>query len=56
MIVVVERPTTTIFGGAVAAPVFQQVMSYALHHYNIASTGAIIKPLSGPGALRSDVT
>lgn len=56
MIVVVERPTTTIFGGAVAAPVFQQVMSYALHHYNIASTGAVIKPLPGLGGLRSDVT
>jgi len=56
MIVVVERPTTTIFGGAVAAPVFQQVMSYALHHYNIASTGAVIKPLPGAGAFRSDVT
>jgi len=56
MIVVVERPTTTIFGGAVAAPVFQQVMSYALHHYNIASTGAVMKPLKGGGALQSDVT
>jgi hypothetical protein len=31
-------------------------MSYALHHYNIASTGAPIKPLPGAGAFRSDVT
>ena len=39
-----------------ASPVFQQVMSYALHHYNIASTGAVMKPLKGGGALQSDVT
>jgi cell division protein FtsI (penicillin-binding protein 3) len=57
MIVVVERPETTIFGGAVAAPVFQQVMSYALHHYGIASNGAVVKPLKGASAaIGSDVT
>jgi cell division protein FtsI (penicillin-binding protein 3) len=57
MIVVVERPETTIFGGAVAAPVFQQVMSYALRHYGIPSTGTIVKPLAGTGAsISSDVT
>ncbi len=57
MIVVVERPETTIFGGAVAAPVFQQVMSYALHHYNIPSNGTYQKPLKGSGAsISSDVT
>jgi cell division protein FtsI (penicillin-binding protein 3) len=57
MIVVVERPQTTIFGGAVAAPVFQQVMSYALRHYGIPSSGTIVKPLTGPGAsISSDVT
>jgi len=44
MIVVVERPETTIFGGAVAAPIFQQVMSYALHHYNIPSNAPISVP------------
>jgi len=43
MIVVVERPETTIFGGAVAAPIFQEVMSYALHHYNIPSNGTYQK-------------
>lgn len=57
MIVVIERPLTTIFGGAAAAPVFQQVMSYALHHYNIPSNGTVVKPLTGSGAsIGSDVT
>lgn len=57
MIVVVERPETTIFGGAVAAPVFQQVMSYALRHYGIPSSGATVTPLTGTGAsISSDVT
>jgi len=57
MIVVVERPQTTIFGGAVAAPIFQQVMSYALHHYGIPSNGTMVKPLKGSAAsISSDVT
>lgn len=57
MIVVVERPETTIFGGAVAAPIFQEVMSYALHHYNIPSNGTNQQPLHGAGAsISSDVT
>jgi cell division protein FtsI (penicillin-binding protein 3) len=57
MIVVVERPQSTIFGGEVAAPVFQQVMSYALHHYGIPSNGTIVKPLKVSGAtIASDVT
>ena len=57
MIVVVERPRTTIYGGAVAAPVFQQVMSYALHHYGIPSNGTVVRPLTGAGAsIASDVT
>lgn len=57
MIVVVERPQTTIFGGAVAAPIFQEVMSYALHHYGIPSNGTMVKPLKGSGAsIASDVT
>jgi cell division protein FtsI/penicillin-binding protein 2 len=57
MIVVIERPTTTIFGGSVSAPVFQQVMSYALRHYGIPSNGTIVKPLTGAGAsVGSDVT
>jgi cell division protein FtsI (penicillin-binding protein 3) len=57
MIVVIERPTTDIFGGTVAAPVFQQVMSYALHHYGIPSNGVEQTPLKGAGAsISSDVT
>jgi cell division protein FtsI (penicillin-binding protein 3) len=56
MIVVVERPQTMIFGGEVAAPVFQQVMSYALHHYGIPSNGTVVKPLTGKASISSDVT
>ncbi len=37
MIVVLTRPTP-IFGGTVAAPVFSQIMSYALHRYDIPTT------------------
>ena len=57
MIVVIERPQTTIYGGSAAAPIFQEVMSYALHHYNIPSNGTMQKPLKGAGAnIASDVT
>jgi cell division protein FtsI (penicillin-binding protein 3) len=57
MIVVIERPQTDIFGGTVAAPVFQEVMSYALHHYGIPSNGVEQRPLTGAGAsISSDVT
>ena len=56
MIVVVERPQNDIFGGDVAAPVFQQVMSYALHHYGIPSTGTMQHPLKQSVSIASDVT
>ncbi len=57
MIVVVERPLTNIYGGTVAAPVFQQVMSYALHHYGIPSSGVFQHPLPASAAtMSSDVT
>jgi cell division protein FtsI (penicillin-binding protein 3) len=56
MIVVIERPLNDIYGGSVSAPVFQEVMSYALHHYGIPSNGAVQKPLTGAAALSSDVT
>jgi cell division protein FtsI (penicillin-binding protein 3) len=47
MIVVLDRPTP-IFGGTVAAPVFSQIMSYALHRYDIPTTpGAQTNPSSG---------
>ncbi len=57
MIVVIQRPLNDIYGGAVSAPVFQEVMSYALHHYGIPSNGAVQKPLVGSAAdIASDVT
>jgi cell division protein FtsI (penicillin-binding protein 3) len=44
IIVVLDRPTP-IFGGTVAAPVFSQIMSYALHRYDIPTTpGATTAP------------
>jgi len=63
-IVVLEQPTP-IFGGIVAAPVFSQIMQYALHRYGIptspsgGSTGGSAEPVpfpqvpastSGPGS------
>ncbi len=56
MIVVIQRPLNNIYGGSVSAPVFQEIMSYALHHYGIPSTGANQKPLTGAAAISSDVT
>jgi cell division protein FtsI (penicillin-binding protein 3) len=46
IIVVLDRPTP-IFGGTVAAPVFSQIMSYALHRYDIPTT---------PGAANAGAT
>jgi len=44
MIVVLNHPTP-IFGGTVSAPVFSQIMSYALHRYDIPTTpGVETKP------------
>jgi cell division protein FtsI (penicillin-binding protein 3) len=49
-VVVLEQPTP-IFGGTVAAPVFAQVMGYALHRYGVSPTqptapsGAVTAPL-----------
>ena len=56
MIVILQRPQTTIFGGAVAAPVFKAVMGYALRHYGIPSSGISQKPLTGKTNISSDVT
>jgi cell division protein FtsI (penicillin-binding protein 3) len=56
MIVVIQRPLNNIYGGSVSAPVFQEIMSYALHHYGIPSNGAIQKPVTGAAAISSDVT
>jgi len=49
-IVVVLNHPTPIFGGTVSAPVFSQIMSYALHRYDIPTTpGAQTTPAS-PGS------
>jgi cell division protein FtsI (penicillin-binding protein 3) len=58
-IVVLRRPTP-IFGGTVAAPVFSQIMSYALHRYDVPTTpgAAMVQPASGPvtAAQKQDIT
>jgi cell division protein FtsI/penicillin-binding protein 2 len=56
MIVVIQRPQTTIFGGLVAAPVFQRVMTYALHHYGVPSTGFVAPTKGSATNIASDVT
>ena len=48
MIVVLDRPTP-IFGGTVAAPVFSQIMSYALHRYDIPTTPGAQAPATHAG-------
>ncbi|HWD54255.1 MAG TPA: penicillin-binding protein 2 [Acidimicrobiales bacterium] len=48
MIVVLNRPTP-IFGGTVAAPVFSQIMSYALHRYDIPTTPGAQSTTTQPG-------
>jgi cell division protein FtsI (penicillin-binding protein 3) len=56
-IVVIQRPRTSIFGGVISAPVFQRIMAYALHHYNIpltAKKGQKVTP--GSTSFHSDVT
>jgi cell division protein FtsI (penicillin-binding protein 3) len=55
MIVVLDRPTP-IFGGTVAAPVFSQIMSYALHRYDIPTTPGAQTSNSPSGAATSDQT
>lgn len=49
MIVVLDRPTP-IFGGTVAAPVFSQIMSYALHRYDIPTTPGAQTSTPSPGS------
>jgi cell division protein FtsI (penicillin-binding protein 3) len=58
MIVVIQRPTPVIYGGDIAAPVFSQVMNYALHRYGIPATTKIVSSGSGEGSssLTQDVT
>jgi cell division protein FtsI (penicillin-binding protein 3) len=57
-IVVLNRPTP-IFGGTVAAPVFSQVMSYALHRYDIPTTAGASSqapPATAPVSQSQDIT
>ena len=49
IIVVLNRPTP-IFGGTVAAPVFSQIMSYALHRYDIPTTPGAQSTTPPPGS------
>ncbi|HWF16712.1 MAG TPA: penicillin-binding protein 2 [Acidimicrobiales bacterium] len=49
IIVVLNRPTP-IFGGTVAAPVFSQIMSYALHRYDIPTTPGAQSTTTPPGS------
>ncbi len=55
MIVVLDRPTP-IFGGTVAAPVFSQIMSYALHRYDIPTTPGAQTSTTPPGSTPSATT
>ncbi len=55
MIVVLDRPTP-IFGGTVAAPVFSQIMSYALHRYDIPTTPGAHTTTAPPGSAPASPT
>jgi cell division protein FtsI (penicillin-binding protein 3) len=55
MIVVLDRPTP-IFGGTVAAPVFSQIMSYALHRYDIPTTPGAQTSTTTPGSTTPSAT
>ncbi len=52
-IVVLDHPTP-IFGGTVAAPVFSQIMSYALHRYGIPTTPGAPSVTAGPSQSTAD--
>jgi cell division protein FtsI/penicillin-binding protein 2 len=54
-IVVLNRPTP-IFGGTVSAPVFSQVMGYALHRYDIPTTPGAPTTPPPPGTVASTGT
>ncbi len=54
-IVVLDHPTP-IFGGTVAAPVFSQIMSYALHHYDIPTTPGAPTTPPPPGTVAAAQT
>lgn len=54
-IVVLDRPTP-IYGGSVSAPVFSQVMRYALHRYDIPTTAGATTNAPPPGTVASTQT
>jgi cell division protein FtsI (penicillin-binding protein 3) len=57
-IVVLNHPTP-IYGGTVAAPVFSQLMSYALHRYDIPTTAGASSqapPATAPVSQSQDIT
>jgi cell division protein FtsI (penicillin-binding protein 3) len=56
MIVLIQRPVTSIFGGDAAAPVFQRVMSYALRHYGVPLSGTFRHGVNVAAGVSSDVT
>jgi cell division protein FtsI (penicillin-binding protein 3) len=53
MIVVLDQPTP-IYGGTVAAPVFSQIMSYALHRYGIPTTPGAPSQAPAPATSAAD--
>ena len=56
-LVVLQRPVGSYFGGAVAAPVFSKIMSYALHRYGVpTSAGGGDASTSSTGTLVREST
>ena len=48
-LVVLQRPVGSYFGGAVAAPVFAKIMSYALHRYGVPTSAGGSDVVAGNG-------
>jgi cell division protein FtsI (penicillin-binding protein 3) len=49
-IVVLDQPQTSIYGGSVSAPVFKEIMAYALRHFDIPPSGSGVLPGSLPSS------
>ena len=54
--VVLQRPVGSYFGGAVAAPVFSKIMSYALHRYGVPTSAGGGDTSSVSGAVVQEAT
>jgi cell division protein FtsI (penicillin-binding protein 3) len=50
---VLDQPTP-IYGGTVAAPVFSQIMSYALHRYGIPTSPGAPSQAPAPASAAAD--